>query len=86
MSRLILEFPEGLTDALRIPPSEQEDRLKRELAIRLYEKGFLSLGKARELAEMSRWEFIELLGREGIDLSYDEAELERDLNNLERLF
>jgi len=59
--------------------------LKRELALRLYEKGLLSFGKARELAGMSKWEFSRLLGKEGIPRRYDLEEFEKDLRTLENL-
>ena len=55
---LQLEFNDEIQDALRIPPDEQEGRLRRELALRLYEKGLLSLGKARQLAGMEKWNFL----------------------------
>ena len=49
-----LELDEDLQDALRIPQEEQESRLRRELSLRLYEKGLLSLGKARHMAGIRR--------------------------------
>jgi predicted HTH domain antitoxin len=52
--------------------------------LRLYQKGMLSLGKARELAEMTKWEFHHLLGKEGIVRHYDVEELEEDLKTLEK--
>ena len=85
MSKMVLEIPDELTEALRIPPQEQSSRLCRELAIRLYEKKLLSLGKARELAGMDIWEFHALLGEEGIVRNYDVEELKRDLDTLESL-
>lgn len=68
-----------------MPPGEQIARLHRELAVRLYQKGLLSFGKARELAGMSKWEFHLLLGEEGIVRRYDVEELEEDLKTLEAL-
>jgi len=85
MSKLILEIPDELTEALRIPPDEFLSRLRTELAIRLYQKGILSFGKARELAQMTKWEFHSLLGQEKIERSYDLEELSADLNTLETL-
>ncbi|MBD2484317.1 UPF0175 family protein [Planktothrix sp. FACHB-1365] len=85
MSKLILEIPEDLAETLNLPPSERLSRVKRELAIRLYQKGILSFGKARQLAELSKWEFHELLSQENIERSYDLEELETDLYNLEKL-
>lgn len=85
MKGVILEIPADLAEALRLPPEEQATRLRRELAIRLYQKGLLSFGKARELAGMTKWEFHLLLGEEGIVRRYDVAELEEDLKTLEAL-
>lgn len=82
MQTLTLELPIGLQDALRIPNAEQEKRLKRELAIRLYEKELLSFGKARELAGMSKWAFHELLAEENVPRHYDLSELEMDKKTL----
>ncbi|NMF85301.1 UPF0175 family protein [Nodosilinea sp. P-1105] len=85
MSKLTLEISSELAEALRLPEDERLTRLQQELAIRLYQKGLLSFGKARELASLSKWEFHELLSQEGIERSYDEEELESDLATLEAL-
>ncbi len=71
MSKLVLEISEDLAEALRVPPDERLSRVRQELALRLYQKGLLSFGKARELAQMSKWAFHELLGSEGVVRSYD---------------
>jgi len=83
MKEIVLEISGDLAEALRVPPGEHTTRLRRELAVRLYQKGFLSLGKARELAGMSKWEFHLLLGEEGIIRRYDVEELKEDLKTLE---
>lgn len=85
MSKMILEIPAELVEALRVPPEEHQARLRQELAVRLYQKGLLSFGKARELAGMNKWEFHLLLGEEGIVRRYDVEELEEDLKTLEAL-
>jgi predicted HTH domain antitoxin len=85
MSKLILEIPDQITEGLRIPPDERLDRVKIELAIRLYQKRILSFGKARELSQLSKWEFHEVLGKENIERNYDLEELETDLETLEIL-
>jgi predicted HTH domain antitoxin len=85
MSKLTLEIPSDLAEALRLPPDERLARIQRELAVRLYQKGLLSFGKARELAGITKWDFHVLLGQEGIERSYDEEELEADLETLESL-
>ena len=85
MGKLILEVPDELFESLKIPPEERGARLRRELAVRLYQKGLLSFGKARELAGMGKWEFHDLLGGEGVVRHYDVEELREDLRTLESL-
>lgn len=85
MAKIVIEIPDQVAEALRLPPGEALARLRQELAVRLYEKGILTYGKARELADMSWWEFHELLVRERVAHSYDLEELEADLRTLEKL-
>ena len=79
--KIVVELP-GM---VKIPDEEVEERIRIELALRLYEKGILSFGQARRLAGLSKWEFIELLAKEGAGIPYDEEELENDLRILEGL-
>lgn len=65
--------------SIKIPEKDMENVLKQELAIALYQKGVISLGKARKLAGMSKWEFIEELGKRKIERHYTGRELEEDL-------
>jgi predicted HTH domain antitoxin len=83
MAQFSIEINDQLIQAIKLPPSEVPSRLRRELAVRLYEKGLLTFGKARELAGMSRWEFHDLLGNEGIHRRYDVKELGEDLKTIE---
>ena len=53
VKRIVTEVPEEL----RVPPGELEERLRIELALRLYEKGIASLGQARRIAGLSKWDF-----------------------------
>jgi hypothetical protein len=47
-----LELNDEIRDALRIPPEEQEGRLRREIALRLYEKkDYFPLEKLDRLLE-----------------------------------
>ena len=85
MGHLAIQIDDDVLWALKIPAEEMGTRLRRELALRLYEKGLLTVGKARELAQMSRWAFHDLLGEEGICRRYDTEELESDLRTLENL-
>ncbi len=85
MSALVLEMPRDIVNALRVPTAEQGPRLRQELAVRLYQKGLLSFGKARELARLNKWEFHVLLAEEGVVRTYDTEELSGDLAILEQL-
>ncbi len=78
MSMITIDIPRTVLHAARITT----DELKRELAITLFQKGKLSFGKARELAEMTVWEFQQLLGSRKIPVHYDVAEYEEDLATL----
>lgn len=80
-----IDIPEECLRAIKLPEQEMQDRLKKELALRLYSKNLLSFGKARQLAGMTRWEFHDMLGQEGIVRRYDVQELEEDLKTLEEL-
>ncbi|MFQ5873488.1 MAG: UPF0175 family protein [Dehalococcoidia bacterium] len=79
MGKLTLEVPAEVVDAVKLPPGEVEGELRKELALALYKRGVLSLGKARALAQMTRWDFEELLGQRGIARHYTRADLEEDI-------
>ncbi|OGT89374.1 MAG: hypothetical protein A2286_12495 [Gammaproteobacteria bacterium RIFOXYA12_FULL_61_12] len=69
-----LDIPQDLLDSSR--------HLKRELALALYAQGRLSLGKAREFAGLSLFEFRQLLSFRRIPARYGEEELAEDLEIL----
>ena len=72
MSALVVELPESITP--------EEARLL--LALKLYEEGRLSCGKAAEIAGYSKQTFMELLGKHGIAaVDYPAEELASDLRN-----
>lgn len=81
IKRVVIEVPENL----RVPLDELEQRLRIELALRLYEKGIASLGQARRIAGISKWDLLELLAREGIPIHYGEEELKEDLEIARKL-
>jgi predicted HTH domain antitoxin len=81
MPKLMLEVPADVIDALRFPPEEAEGEIRRELALALYRRGVLSLGKARVLAQMSRWQFEQLLGERRIPRHYTAHDLAEDIQH-----
>jgi len=79
--RIIIELPPNL----RIPPDEVEERLRIELALRLYERGVASFGQARRIAKLSKWSFLELLAHEKIPIKYGKNDLKEDLERIKNL-
>ncbi|MEK7867337.1 MAG: UPF0175 family protein [Planctomycetota bacterium] len=85
MGKIVLEIPEDVMAGMNLPEAERADRLRQELAIRLYAKGILNLGPARRLSGLTRWQFHELLAREGVVRSYALEDLEDDLSAIQGL-
>jgi predicted HTH domain antitoxin len=79
------------TSAIRVPfdvgtaTKMSEDELRTELAVHLYQRQKLSLGKAKELAGLSVWQFLQLLGSRDIPLNYGVEQFEEDVATLKRL-
>jgi predicted HTH domain antitoxin len=76
---LTIEVPPSVLEGARLPEKEMEQEFRNELALALYQRGVLSLGKARLLARMTRWEFEELLGKRHITRHYTAMDLEEDI-------
>lgn len=77
---LELSIPDSVLSAIRLPESRLEQELLQELAIALYSQELLSFGKARELAQMGKYDFGQLLGQRGVNRHYGLQELEDDLS------
>jgi predicted HTH domain antitoxin len=78
---LQLLIPDSVAQAIRLPEERLEKDLLVELALALYAQGSLSLGKARELADMDKYDFGQLLGQRGIPRHYGPDELDDDLTH-----
>ena len=74
-----LHIPESVVQAMRLPEERISQELLVELAVALYRQGILSFGKARELADMGKYEFGQLLGKRGVLRHYGQQELDDDL-------
>ncbi len=79
MPGITISLPEDIVKSVRIPPGEIEDELRKELAASLYVRQALSFGKARKLANMTNWQFQQLLAKHKIARNYDDADLTEDL-------
>ncbi len=81
MGICLLKIPQDILDTARMTA----DELKVDIAVFLYAQGRISLGKARELAEMSLWEFRQLLAFRRVSPHYDVADFEEDVATLREL-
>ncbi len=73
---------------IEIPDTALEHPLDRnkmmlEIAIHLFEKDILTLGKAAELVGIPKMQMQNEIGSRGINMHYDEEMLENDLKAIE---
>lgn len=81
MAELTIEYPDDLLVASGKPREVVEDELRVVLAIKLFELGQFSLGKAAELAGMGRVRFMDELGRLRIPvINLDDAEIREEMS------
>ncbi|MEM6262374.1 MAG: UPF0175 family protein [Bacteroidota bacterium] len=75
-----------ITDNILRQANMSASQFKLEVGLYLFEKGFLTMGKASEFAEVSQFEFQKTMNERGIPISYDEEEFEKDLQALKRKY
>jgi len=76
-----ISIDEDILDAIKLPKKDRQKMLKLELSLALYQRGVISLGKARKLAEMGKWEYIDELKKRKIERHYTERELKEDIEH-----
>ena len=77
--KLTIPYSEELLLSLKASPAEFEAEARLLLAVKLYELGRVSTGRAAELAGMSRVDFMFALGRFGLSpIGVDPDELAED--------
>lgn len=74
-----LEIPDKVVEGMHLPASNAQAEVRKEIALALYARGLLSIGKATELAGVPRHDFEEVLAKRRVERPYDATELERDL-------
>lgn len=84
--RIEIEVPEELFLNLNQSDEEFKNELKLLMAMDLYKKSRLSLGKAAELSGFSKLGFIDMLNFRGEPVfNYSEDEIARELQNIKSL-
>ncbi|WP_071188451.1 UPF0175 family protein [Trichormus sp. NMC-1] len=82
MSTVSLEIPEEILISLKETPESLTKEIQILAAVKLFELGKLSSGRAAQLAGMSRVEFLTILGRYQVSpFSLTLEQLEQDVNN-----
>lgn len=80
MKTLTVTLPNDFEQAVSTTSDELEAQVRRMAALKMFELGKLSLGKAAELAGMSRVEFFEMCGRYKVSVfNYAPEDLKNEL-------
>ena len=80
MKTLTVPYPQDFELAVSTTTEELEAQVRLMAALKMFELGKLSSGKAAELAGMSRVEFYDMCGRYRVSiLNYDPEDLESEL-------
>ena len=82
MKTIQISLPDEILISMKETPEEFSRELLIAAAVKMYEMGKLSSGRAAELAGISRVSFLQLLARYNVPIfSLTEEELEQDLHN-----
>lgn len=80
MEELKIRYPSGFEHAVHMTKDELEHHIRLMAALKMFELGKVSSGKAAELAGMSRPEFLEACGRYRVSIfNYPPEEVEEEL-------
>jgi predicted HTH domain antitoxin len=87
---LKMQYPRGFELAVHMTKEEMERHIRLMAALKMFELGKISSGKAAELAGMSRVEFLETCGRYRVSVfNYPDEEateeIKKDLETLKQL-
>lgn len=86
ITRAEVEFPEEILFSLKEKKDAFVGQMKLYTAMKLFEMGKLSLGKAAVLAGYKKWDFMHMLGQYKISVfSYEQSEIEKDVKTLKKL-
>jgi predicted HTH domain antitoxin len=75
-----MKYPSGFESAVHMTKKEMESHIRLMAALKMFELGKVSSGKAAQLAGMSRVEFLETCGRYRVSVfNYPTEELEQEI-------
>lgn len=79
---MTVNIPEPVT---KLMDASTEQEVLEQLALWLYSRGRISMGKAAELAGVSRWDFGDIMRKYDVCHNYSVEDLDKDLTTLEEL-
>ena len=85
MEQISIDVPKDLIHILKVRERELPKVLREIIAVNLYKEGLISLGKASEIAGVSRWEMFDILAAKKIPLQYYPEDLEEDIETLKKV-
>ena len=78
--KIEIKYPDGFEIAVHMTKEEMEHHIRLMAALKMFELGKVSSGKAAQLAGMSRVEFLETCGRYRVSVfNYSPEEVEREI-------
>ncbi|NJM42240.1 MAG: UPF0175 family protein [Anaerolineae bacterium] len=80
MSEATLTIPQDVLDSARVSIAD----LRLEIGVLLYAQRRLSVGKAAQLAQMSLWQFRQVLASRRISPHYDVSDLHQDVTTMNK--
>ena len=77
---LKIKYPTGFEHAVHMTKEEMEQHIRLMAALKMFELGKVSSGKAAELAGISKVDFLETCGRYRVSIfNYPPGELEEEI-------
>lgn len=80
-----LLLPREIVKICRIREPELPKFLRKTIAVELFREGLVSIGKAAEIAGISRHDMMDILASKKIPLHYSAEDLEKDAKTLKNL-
>ena len=83
MTTIEVQVPDSVLRALHASPADVARDIRVAAAVDWFAKGLLSQGRAAEMSGLSRWAFIQELGRRGVPaINITIEELREELRSL----